>query len=33
LSFNMLAADSIPKFAENEYMDVLKGVLRIVPRA
>ncbi len=33
LSFNMLAAGSIPKFAENEYKDVLKGVLRIVPRA
>lgn len=33
LSFNMLAADSIPKFAENEYMNVLEGVHRIVPRA
>lgn len=32
LSFNMLVAGSIPKFQENEYMNILEGIHRIVPK-
>ena len=33
LSYNMLKANKIPKFRENEYRNVIEGIHRIVPKA